>query len=629
MIISFEQFIIDLEQYRITEDGVPLSVEPKVFDTIAYLVRNPGRMISRDELFEQVWAGRPVSDATLSNHIKSARKVLGDDGERQRVIKTIRGRGYQFMAEVTELAPEPGSPEPDPSPLDNQAGRVRKTWRTPAILVLTVLLAGALWIGLSGAFVTGTDGDQTTPPYVLVTPFSVSATNHDKWDPFADQITRELIQDLRKISGIRVVPSPSAFTFKANKTRSYIRSQIPQVTHVLDGFIHEGPSGLIRVSIELETLSTGKLVWSKDFDLQPGEKNVFSIQSNIAASVSRSLKVDVLATEQKQLAQVPTQSIEAYRFFIQGQYELAQLSHESALASIEFFDRAVELDPLFEEAYVARSDAYRIIMNYFDKPKDVLPKVISTSIDVLDVNPKSARARSSLGIAYVHAWLWVDAKKMLTEARERDDSLALTELGFALYFSALGKIDALHESVQRADELDPLNQEIAEWAMWALMMANELEPAAAWGAQKYALHPENPYIALSIAVNEYLSGRYPSSIDWATRAVEMSARTPLALIILAQAYAASGELEPITPLIDEALGSGTYTCPYETAVIFAMLGEPDEAFSLLEQAVHYRSNCLMFTRNDPRLDPLRDDARFDLILEAVQLTEADIQAYEP
>ena len=74
-----------------------------MFDLLVYLIRHRDRVVTREELFREVWDGREVSDATLSNHVKSARKILGDSGELQRTIQTIRGRGYQFIAPVTVI----------------------------------------------------------------------------------------------------------------------------------------------------------------------------------------------------------------------------------------------------------------------------------------------------------------------------------------------------------------------------------------------------------------------------------------------------------------------------------------------------------------------------------------------
>src|SRR5688572_31711352 len=106
------EFLIDTAQYRISSGDAPIPAEPKVFDLLVYLVRHRDRVVSREELFREVWDGREVSDATLSNHVKTARKILGDSGELQKTILTIRGRGYQFIAPVTvipEGAADPGA----------------------------------------------------------------------------------------------------------------------------------------------------------------------------------------------------------------------------------------------------------------------------------------------------------------------------------------------------------------------------------------------------------------------------------------------------------------------------------------------------------------------------------------
>jgi len=100
MIYQIENIKIDTCNFQILKNEKSFAVEPKVFDLIVYLVEQRDRLISRDELFDQVWKGVIVSDTSLSNRIKSARKVFNDDGQKQNVIKTIHARGYQFIAKV-------------------------------------------------------------------------------------------------------------------------------------------------------------------------------------------------------------------------------------------------------------------------------------------------------------------------------------------------------------------------------------------------------------------------------------------------------------------------------------------------------------------------------------------------
>jgi DNA-binding winged helix-turn-helix (wHTH) protein len=133
------EYTIDPARYRISCGDAALPAEPKVFDLLVYLIRHRDRVLSREELFREVWEGREVSDATLSNHVMSARKILGDSGELQATIQTIRGRGYQFIAPVREIEDEVAAPEAGTMPAQ------RPAWRLPIGIALVVLVAGALF----------------------------------------------------------------------------------------------------------------------------------------------------------------------------------------------------------------------------------------------------------------------------------------------------------------------------------------------------------------------------------------------------------------------------------------------------------------------------------------------------
>lgn len=102
MLFEFNQITVDTDQYRICAMGEPVAVEPQVFDLLVYLIRNRGRVVSRDELLASLWAGKIVSDAALSVRLRDVRKAIGDSGALQAVVKTLHGRGYQFIAPLVE-----------------------------------------------------------------------------------------------------------------------------------------------------------------------------------------------------------------------------------------------------------------------------------------------------------------------------------------------------------------------------------------------------------------------------------------------------------------------------------------------------------------------------------------------
>jgi pimeloyl-ACP methyl ester carboxylesterase/DNA-binding winged helix-turn-helix (wHTH) protein len=114
----FDDFELDTARYELRRGDEVIKVEPQVFDVMTQLVGNHERVVSKEELFDSVWGGRFVGEAALTSRIKAARRALGDDGESQRYIRTVRGRGYQFVGTVAAdaAAETPAPPEPAPAP---------------------------------------------------------------------------------------------------------------------------------------------------------------------------------------------------------------------------------------------------------------------------------------------------------------------------------------------------------------------------------------------------------------------------------------------------------------------------------------------------------------------------------
>jgi DNA-binding winged helix-turn-helix (wHTH) protein/TolB-like protein len=612
------EYTIDTARFRVSHGDAVVPAEPKVFDLLVYLVRHRDRVLSREELFREVWDGREVSDATLSNHVKSARKVLGDSGEMQQTIQTIRGRGYQFIAPVTITAEGATTPA-DPAPA------VARSWRMPAaiagVLVLAALLGWRVFASLQPQ-------PAAEPPYVVAVPFDVSADDAEAWRPFADQVTREVIRNLRKISGLRVVPATSAFTFKDNKARDHIRSQLPDVRYVLDGVVSISADNALRITVELEDLNKGLVVWDKDYQGRTDDTNLFAMQSSIAAAVSDSLKVAVLADERRALDEFPTANLKAYEAYVAGRYYLDLLSHESLPHAIELFDQAIALDPKFFDAYIARSDAYRQLFGYFEPPINMLQKVVDSLAQAQALRPDSAEAWSSLGLTYVMAWRWKDAWIALNKAKQRDPTLAQTELGFALYYSGLGEAQKVKRALADADRLDPLYAEAADWGNWALFMVGESEAAREWINRKMQQHPDIGMVFSGAGVAAYIAGDYARAVQLAEHGVELDG-SAVAMIILAQAYGYAGQKEKVLPLLEKAASTaGTYICPYESAAAYLSIGDKARAMTLLDEAVAVRSNCLMFLRHDPRLEPIRQDPHYQVLLNRVGLDDLAVASYK-
>ena len=454
-------YVVDTARYRISRGDVTVAVEPKVFDLLVHLIRHRDRVLTREQLFESVWDGREVSDATLSNHVRSARKALGDSGELQQTIQTVRGRGYQFVAPVIEVVDDaasavvgpPPAPEPAPAlapaPVTGSPDEpTRRPWRRALALVAVALLVPVLFFG---ARFLDAPSEQPEPsrPYILVVPFGVSDNATEYHRTFADQVTREVVDNLRKISGLRTVPHASAFHFRNDKTREHVLESLPGLQFVLDGEVIVAPDGTLRITPRLTDLRRDLDVWSSPFTVRVDNRDFFETPAGIARAVARALKVEIVRDEQRALAELP-RIPQAYEPYAAGWREMERFTHDSMHRAVEYFDQAIALDPDFLAAYQAKSDALRSIFTYFESPQELLPIVEASLAAVLERDPDSAEALSSLGLTQVMAWQWRAGWENLNRAQALDPTLAQTELGFALYYTALGENEKVKASLARA-----------------------------------------------------------------------------------------------------------------------------------------------------------------------------------
>ena len=142
-------YLIDPEGYEIRDEGRLVPIEPQVFDLLIMLIENRQRAVGKEEIIEQIWKGRIISDSTLSSRIKSARQALGDDGSAQKLIRTIHGRGFRFVGEVEQIDPpiaaetNASASAPDVAGVATKPAGSRK-WALAAAALLALVGAGVL-----------------------------------------------------------------------------------------------------------------------------------------------------------------------------------------------------------------------------------------------------------------------------------------------------------------------------------------------------------------------------------------------------------------------------------------------------------------------------------------------------
>ena len=313
-----ENFILNTDDYSLTRNGVKHPIEPQVFDLLVYLIDNRNRVVTREELLDQLWNGRIVSDSAINARLKEARKAVGDTGKLQRVIKTFHRRGYQFISEVAVSSDDELKKK---LPSSKQASKAGK----PSIVVLR-------FNNLSD------DPDQAY---------------------FSDGMTANICSRLSRIRSIQV---KSGVEYDlANTTMAEIALEL-EVKYVLSGSVQR-EADHVRVFVELTEGDSGDICWSEHFDRRG--KNVIDIQDEIAQEITGTLwsnRGTIREAERDNLAKKPTSDFNAFDYILKGISWKEQYKAETLLKAHDCFDKAIELDPYSAEAWGWKAWVYLLEM---------------------------------------------------------------------------------------------------------------------------------------------------------------------------------------------------------------------------------------------------------------------------
>ena len=320
---------------------------------------------------------------------------------------------------------------------------------------------------------------------------------------------------------------------------------------------------------------------------------------------------------------------------------MEKFTHESMHRAVESSTARSRLDPDFIAAYQAKSEALRSIFAYFEPPQELLPVVEASLAAVLERDPDSAEALSSLGLTQVMAWKWREAWAEPEKARALDPTLAQTEIGFALYYTALGENEKVKASLARAVEQDPLNSELADWGTWALFMVGEQQAARDVGRQADApACRRTGSCSAGRASPAYLRGDPAEGVALLEHGVELSGRAPVALIMLAQGSAMPAIRTRCCRCSRRPSGRTSACAPAErppglseaSSDEASRAKSPSSCCTQADRQTFDIQNCLIFLRNDPRMRVLREDphhaGRFEEPLTLVGLDEAAVRSYK-
>jgi TolB-like protein/DNA-binding winged helix-turn-helix (wHTH) protein/Flp pilus assembly protein TadD len=332
----FENCALDTDRRELHREGVPVSVEPQVFDLLVHLIRHRDRVVSKDDLLAAVWQGRTVSDSALFNRINAARKAIGDSGEQQRLIKTLPRKGLRFIGTVGQ----------DQSP---------------------AMAAALPPIPLAGAY----PGTQHLPlpdrPSIAVLPFDDMSGDPDQ-EHFADGISEDLTTGLARIRWLFVIARNSAFVYKNRAVDVKQVSRELGVRYVLEGSVRRAGKR-VRISAQLVDAVTGGHHWTERYDRELGD--IFAVQDEITRSVAAAIEPCLLAAEGTRALARSAEDLDAWELAARSQMQFWRMTREDFLAASEPLERAISLYPDYAPArsLLGFYLAFAVHMGWIDRAK--------------------------------------------------------------------------------------------------------------------------------------------------------------------------------------------------------------------------------------------------------------------
>ena len=430
----------------------------------------------------------------------------------------------------------------------------------------------------------------------------------------SDGITETIISRLSRLSGLRVMSRSSVFRYKGKDVDPIAVGRELNVGAVVSGrVLHRGDDLVVRA--ELVDLSDGSQLWGEHYNRKMAD--VFAIENEIATQISENLRLKLSGEEKQSLTRGATKNPEAYGLYLQGRFHWNKRTGDGIRKGIEYFRRAIEVDPAFALAYAGIAHSYGVLgFHAIEPPGETFPKAKAAARRALEIDATLAEARAPLAYATFYSdWNWAEAQREMLRCLEEAPADATAPNYYASFLTALGRFEEALASWRRAQEIDPIAPVIRGGKGWTYFFAQRHEEAIRESEKSLEMDPAFPIALGVIGLASSRLSRHERAIEAIQKAIVPSSSTRYRAD-LAYVYAKAGRPDDARAALAELqkLSETRYVSPYYLAAAHAALGEIDVAFDRLEEAFAERSHGMTFLTTDPNLDDLRPDPRFaDLV----------------
>jgi TolB-like protein/Tfp pilus assembly protein PilF len=469
---------------------------------------------------------------------------------------------------------------------------------------LIALLSG--WLLFRNSFIGEFQIVRSSAPRsfrsIAILPF-VNATGDRDAEYLSDGITETLINSLARVPGLRVMSRTSVFHYKGKPANPVSVGKELHVSAVVVGRIEMAGEKLI-VSAELVDTSDNALIWGNRY--QTTRTDLFAVQDSLASEIAQMLRLKLGGREQQLLTKRHTADPRAYELYLKGRFQWNKRNADGMYKAIEYFNKAIEIDPQYALAYAGIADCYNLLDIWANLPtRETFPRAKAAAQKALSIDDQLAEAHTSLAYAiHTYEWDWPAAEREYKRALELNPNYATARQWYAEFLTAVGRFPEAEQEGKKALELDPMSPIINAVVAWNYTMARNYDAAIQQGTRTTQLFPDfmpgHAYLGLALLESDRPREAIP---------LLEAARKQLDIVVvrtwLARAHHAAGDTATAAQILRELEGGRDYRPPYYMAALYAQLGDPAKARRELERARLERTGAWVWFNVDPAMDRLR------------------------
>jgi len=568
--LRFDVFELDATTGELHRQGRPVRLPPQPARVLEVLVSNAGRLVTRDELRDEVWSGDTFVDFEqgLNFCIKQIRAALGDDAKAPRYIETLPRRGYRFVARVERpAAPAAGD------------GRV----------TLVVLPFENL----------GGDAEQ---------------------EFFSEGLTDEMIAQLARLNPQRlgVIARTSAMTYKNSRKSIADIARELGVTHVVEGSVRRA-GGQVRVAARLIHARDQTQIWADTYDRDLSD--MLRLQGELARAVAAGIQVKLAPDADRRIERARPVDPAAYVEYLKGRFFWNKRTKASLTQAIAHFEKAAAADPGFALAHAGVGDCYiQLGTQLWENPGRTLTLAEAALTRALDLDPALAEAHASLGfLRTLYEYRWERGEQEFRRAIALNGNYASAHHWLAFHLAALGRLDEAIDEILQADAIDPLSPIISTNVGTVLFWARQFDRAIERHLEILQREPSFWIAHWMLGLAYEQTGKPDAAVAAHRLAIAASdGVSPVLPASLARALALTGDRAGAERIIGE-LRREPVVSYFHLAAAQAALGQMDEAVQSIHQARDQNETWTPFIKTDARFDPLHGHRGYEDLIRLMGL----------